>query len=126
MKKLGAIRVNFLLNQQEGRTLVGVMKVKRLTTALVIHRAKPSVIFWREKSLELNLCLLKNISRKQCMTMSLSLLSFNTKGGEIAKASCTSKELVLGKGNNREKWDADAVKAFLVLEEMNLAFCTCV
>lgn len=83
MKKLGAIRVNFLLNQQEERTLVGVMKVKRLTTALVIHRAKPSVIFWREKSLELNLCLLKNISRKQCMTMSLSLLSFNTKGEEI-------------------------------------------
>lgn len=60
------------------------------------------------------------------MTMSLSLLSFNTKGGEIAKASCTSKEVVLGKGNNREKWDADAVKAFLVLEEMNLAFGTCV
>lgn len=47
--KLGAITVNFLLNQQEGRTLVGVMKVKRLTTALVIHRAKPSEIFWREE-----------------------------------------------------------------------------
>lgn len=88
----------------------------------MIHRAKPSVIFWREKSLELNLCLLKNISRKQCMTMSLSLLSFNTNGREIAEASCTSKEVVLGKGNNREKWDADAVKALFSFRGDELSF----
>ena len=32
-----------------------MMKVKRLTTALVIQRAKPGVSFWKQKSLELNL-----------------------------------------------------------------------
>lgn len=95
-----------------------MMKVKRLTTALVIQRAKPGVSFWKQKSFELNLFLTKAHEQRVVRdNVVKSPLSQYKRRGNCKQPGSTSKEAVLGERNNGEK--CDAMKAFLA--EMNLA-----
>ncbi|KAH9781533.1 Lysine histidine transporter-like 5 [Citrus sinensis] len=94
------------------------MKVKRLTTALVIQRAKPGMRFWKQKSVELNLFFTKAHEQRVVRdnVVKSPLIQYKRRGN-CKQPGSTSKEAVLGERNNGEK--CDAMKAFLA--EMNLA-----